>query len=74
MPSEWRTGVAGADLPPEEAVVADWVAFGDAQTGKLDIANGRMADAMSIVETCEANGRAAVEKAGRGGLLGRLGL
>ena len=74
VPSDWRHGVAGADLPPDEAVVADWIAFGDAQTGRLDMANGRLADAMTIVETCEANGRAAVRKAGRGGLLRWLGL
>ncbi|MEN3972213.1 hypothetical protein WJS89_05985 [Sphingomicrobium sp. XHP0235] len=65
--------MAGAPLPGEEAVVGDWIAFADEQTGRLDTANGRMADAMSIVEACEANARAAT-KTRRSGLLRWLGL
>src|SRR3954469_9334350 len=38
IPDSWRAPVAGADLP-EGNTVADWVAFGDAQTGQLDKAN-----------------------------------
>ena len=74
VPNEWRAGVAGAPLPPDEAVVGDWIVFADEQTGRLDRANGRLADAMSIVETCEANANAAVKKARRRGLFARLGL
>ncbi len=42
----------GADLPSGNTV-GDWVAFGDAQTGQLDKANGRTADTLEIVEKCE---------------------
>jgi hypothetical protein len=62
LPETWKQGVAGADLP-DGNTVGDWIAFGDAQTGKLDQANGRTKDAMEIVERCEARDRAAVHKA-----------
>ena len=52
----------GAPLPAGETV-GDWIAFGDAQTGQLDKANGRTADAIGIVERCEARDRDAVAKA-----------
>jgi hypothetical protein len=42
--------------------VADWVAFGDAQTGQLDKANGRTTDALAIIGRCEARDLAAVKK------------
>jgi hypothetical protein len=50
--------------------VADWVAFGDAQTGRLDQANGRTKDAIEIVERCEDRDAAAIKKATRHGFLG----
>ena len=64
LPGEWRQGVAGADLPSGDTV-ADWIVFGDAQTGKLDQANGRTKDAIGIVERCESRDAAAVKKATR---------
>ena len=70
LPPEWEQGVAGAPLP-EGNSVGDWVAFGDAQTGKLDQANGRTTDAIGIVKRCEARDAAALKKARRG-WLGRL--
>jgi hypothetical protein len=45
--------------------VGDWVAFGDAQTGKLDQANGRTKDAIGIVARCEKRDADAVKKATR---------
>ena len=65
VPDNWKQGVAGADLPIGN-VLADWIAFGDAQTGKLDQANGRTADAIAIVERCEARERDALKRARRG--------
>jgi hypothetical protein len=62
LPAEWKQGVAGAPLPDGNSV-GDWIAFGDAQTGKLDQANGRTKDAIGIVERCEARDAAAVKKA-----------
>lgn len=67
VPVEWRAGVRGADLP-EGDTVGDWIAFGDAQTGKLDQANGRTRDAIELVERCEERDAAAVKRAGRGWL------
>lgn len=70
LPPEWKQGVAGAPLP-DGNTVADWEVFADAQTGKLDQANGRTSDAIGIVERCEARDAAAVKKATRG-FFGRL--
>ena len=69
VPDNWKQGVAGADLPIGN-VLADWIAFGDAQTGKLDQANGRTADAISIVQRCEARDAAAVKRSTRRKFLG----
>ena len=62
LPQDWKEGVAGAPLPAGDTV-GDWVAFADAQTGKLDQANGRTKDAIGIIERCEARDAAAVRKA-----------
>jgi hypothetical protein len=70
IPQEWKQGVAGAPLP-DGNTVADWEVFADAQTGKLDQANGRTIDTIGIIERCEARDAAAVKKATRG-FLGRL--
>ena len=70
LPSEWRAGVVPAPLP-DGVTVGDWIAFADAQTGKLDEANGRTRDAIGIVERCEARDAEAVKRARRG-RLGRL--
>lgn len=67
LPNEWRAGVIAAPLP-EGVTVGDWVAFADAQTGKLDEANGRTRDAIGIVERCEARDAEAVKSARRGWL------
>ena len=67
LPVEWRAGVAGAALP-DGSTVGDWVVFGDAQTGKLDEANGRTRDAIGIVERCETRDGEAVRRARRGWL------
>lgn len=61
LPDSWREPVPGAPLPAGETV-GDWIAFGDAQTGQLDKANGRTADTIGIVERCEARDRAAIKK------------
>jgi hypothetical protein len=69
VPDSWKQGVAGAELP-DGNVLADWIAFGDAQTGKLDQANGRTADAIGIVERCEARDADAIKRATRRKFLG----
>jgi hypothetical protein len=70
LPGEWKRGVAGAPLPDGDTV-GDWIAFGDAQTGKLDQANERTTAAIGIVERCEQRDKAAVKRATRG-FFGRL--
>ena len=62
--------MAGAPLPAERSTIGEWVAFADAQTGRLDQANGRTRDAILIVERCEAREREAIKKAKRRRLLG----
>jgi hypothetical protein len=65
VPQEWKAGVSGAELPNGGESVGDWR---DAQTGKLDQANGRTVDAIGIVERCEERDRRAVKRAKRGPL------
>ena len=62
LPSDWREGVPGADLPAGDTV-GDWIAFADAQTGQLDKANDRTRAAIGIVERCEQRDREAVQRA-----------
>lgn len=69
LPAEWREGVAPAELPAGETV-GDWIAFGDAQTGRLDMANARTRDAIGIVERCEARDAEAIRRATRRRVLG----
>ena len=66
LPENWKQGVPGADLPPDQSTIGDWVSFADAQTGRLDQANGRTKDAIEIVERCEARERKAIERARQG--------
>lgn len=61
IPDSWRQPVAGAELP-EGNTVGDWIAFGDAQTGRLDVANGRQADTLAIIGRCEERDKLAVKK------------
>ncbi len=70
LPDSWKAGVAGAPLPDGDTV-GDWIAFGDAQTGKLDQANERTTSAIGIVSRCEERDRAAVRRGSRG-FFGRL--
>lgn len=70
IPDGWASGVAGAPLPDGDTV-GDWIAFGDAQTGRLDVANGRQADTLAIITRCEERDAKAVKKSKRG-FFGRL--
>lgn len=70
LPAEWLSGVPSAPLPDGETV-GDWIAFGDAQTGQLDKANGRYVDAIGIVERCHDRDQEAAKRATRG-FFGRL--
>lgn len=69
LPQEWKQGVEGAPLPQGDTV-ADWEVFADAQTARLDQANGRTKDAIGIVERCEARDAAAIKRATRRKFLG----
>jgi hypothetical protein len=62
LPQEWSQGVAGAPLPDGDTV-GDWVAFADAQTGKLDQANDRTTATIGIVDRCEKRDADAVKRA-----------
>ena len=62
IPNTWRSPVSSAALPPETAVEADWQVFGIQQTARLSEANGRTADVIAVVETCEARDRQAVRR------------
>ena len=62
--------MAGAPLPGGDTV-GEWIAFADAQTGKLDEANGRTRDAIAIVERCEGRSAAETKRVKRG-FFGRM--
>jgi len=64
LPQEWRAPVPGAPLPGSDSA-AEWVSFGDAQTGQLDKANDRTLSSIGIVERCEARDADAVRRAKR---------
>lgn len=72
IPVDWKQGIPGADLP-EGSTVGDWIAFADAQTGRLDQANDRAISAIGIVERCEARDAEAVRRAVRRRFLGIFG-
>lgn len=61
IPESWKAGVAGAPLP-DGNTVGDWIAFGDAQTGRLDVANGRQSDTLAIISRCEDRDALAVKR------------
>lgn len=61
IPAAWRQPVPGAPLPTG-GQVADWIVFGDQQTGQLDKANGRQADTLHIIETCEQRAAEALKR------------
>ena len=70
LPNSWLEGVPPAALPLS-AKLADghddarpWQSGFVAQTGQLELANGRYADAVGLVQRCEARDAAAVKKAG----------
>ncbi len=50
---------------PVDDTVANWVSFGDQQTGQLDKANDRAISAIGIIERCEARDQAAVKRSRR---------
>lgn len=60
----WMKPVTGADLPKDDKV-GDWIVFGDAQTGKLDMANDRIVMGYATINRCEQRDREAVARATR---------
>jgi hypothetical protein len=64
VPEAWRTPVPGAPLPDGDEV-GDWVVFGEAQTGRLEVANERTGAVIHITTTCEAQHAAAINRARR---------
>lgn len=70
LPDEWRKGVEAPEFSGNGDQVADWVAYSDAVTGRLDVANDRTKSSISIVERCESRDAAAVKAATRRRFLG----
>ena len=60
IPESWKSGVQSAPLPADKSV-GEWVSFGDAQTGELDVANSHFTDALTIIENCEARDQAVAD-------------
>jgi hypothetical protein len=61
LPNDWWQDVPGTALPATNEA-AEWVAFGNAQTGQLAKANEQKAAGFSIIERCEKRDREAVTK------------
>lgn len=61
IPPQLRADVSPAE-PPADNSVGEWVAFGDAQTGRLQVANDRKGTLLWILDACEAEEKAAAEK------------
>jgi hypothetical protein len=61
IPPQLRADAAPA-APPADNSVGEWVAFGEAQTGRLETANDRKATMLWILEACEAEERAAAAR------------
>jgi hypothetical protein len=70
LPPEWKNGVAAPEFSGNGSMIGDWIAYADAVTGKLDIANDRTVSAIGIVERCEARDAEAVKRATRRRFLG----
>jgi hypothetical protein len=51
--------VPGAD---PLSLLKSWIGFGLAEAGKVEIANGRTRDTLTIISRCEARNAAAVKK------------
>lgn len=60
IPPQLRTEVGPAPLPTGNSV-GEWVAFGDAQTGRLESANDHKATVLWILDRCEAEQKAAAD-------------
>lgn len=60
VPESLRQDVPPAPLPADDTAGA-WVAFGDAQTGRLDVANANKAAVVEIVDGCNSEQAALLE-------------
>jgi hypothetical protein len=70
LPPEWKQGVPAPEFSGDGTKVGDWVAYADAVTGKLDIANDRTASAVGIIERCETRDQVAFKRATKRRFLG----
>lgn len=64
IPPQLRAEVGGA-APPADNSVGEWVAFGDAQTGRLEVANERKATVLWILDACETEEKKAAARLSR---------
>lgn len=60
VPESLRRDVTPAPLPADDTAGA-WVAFGDAQTGRLDVANANKAAVVEIIDGCNTEQTALLE-------------
>lgn len=72
LPPEWRNGVEAPEFSGDGSKVGDWVAYADAVTGRLDVANDRTVSSIGIIERCEARDKEAFDRATRRKFLGIL--
>lgn len=62
VPERWGDPVPSAAFPPDAATIRDWQVFGVEQTGQLARSNGRTADVIEVVRSCEARDAEAVRQ------------
>lgn len=62
LPAGWAEAVPSAAFPQDTSDVRDWQVFGVEQTGQLAKSNGRTADVIEVVKSCEARDAASARQ------------
>lgn len=70
LPPSWEKGVEPPPLPADDTV-GSWIVYGDSAVGKIDVANGRLADAFTICRNYNQAQQRAVQRSTKG-FFGRL--
>ena len=62
VPDRWKEGVKAPPIYSAEPTISDVMIYADAATARIDMANDRTSDTMSIIEACEKQNAKSAEK------------
>ena len=62
VPDRWKEGVKAPPIYSTEPTISDVMIYADAATARIDMANDRTSDTMSIIEACEKQNAKSAEK------------